>query len=240
MNFLDRLAAAITPEASDEDRARARDQAMALAQEGDWLDRVLDQHQQIETLFAEALMAAPAEREMARRELASLLGAHSMAEEVVLYPAMARNGEKGHATMAYEEQAMTKIEMAALEQLDPDSDDWTEKLEKIRAAVAHHVYEEESDWFPELHRRTSEDESEMLSMRFDEEFDRHGDLDGMDYDDDDGTTPGYAAGTGGSTGMDTGMDDDSGMRTGFDTSPGTAMDPDQSGMPRNPGGFTPQ
>lgn len=233
MNFFDRLAAAITPEASQEDRVRAREKAMALSQEGDWLDRVLDQHQQIETLFAEAMIAEPADREMAQRELARLLTAHSMAEEVVLYPAMARSGEKGHATMAYEEQAMAKIDMAALEMLDPASDEWAEKLGKIRTAVAHHIYEEESDWLPDLRRSIDESENDMLSMRFDEEFDRHGDLefDSMDYEDDDSMSSSHAAGS-------------TGMRTGFDTSPGTdagaGMDPNPPGTNRNPGGFTPQ
>jgi iron-sulfur cluster repair protein YtfE (RIC family) len=78
--------------------------------------------------------------------------------------------------MAYEEQSMAKVEMAALEQLDPESAEWTEKLQTIRRAVAHHVYEEESEWFPQLHRSVSESEAEMLSMRFDEEFNRHGDM----------------------------------------------------------------
>ena len=177
MNFFDRLAAAITPDASEEDRVRARSEALAMTSDDDWLAQVLDQHQQIETLFVEAKLAEPGDdRLMAMKTLAQMLSAHSMAEEVVLYPALARIGEKGDATMAYEEQSMAKVEMAPLEQLDPESDDRVEKLETIRKAVAHHVYEEESEWFPKLHRTTSETEAEMLSMRFEEEFDRHGDL----------------------------------------------------------------
>jgi len=176
MNFFDRLAAAITPEASDEDRAQARREAEALAQD-DWLARVLEQHQLIETLFIEARMAEPgADRVKAMKHLGQLLTAHSMAEEVVLYQAIARLGDKGDATMAYEEQSMAKVEMAALERLDPESDAWLDQLETIRKAVALHVYEEESDWFPKLHRAASETEADMLSLRYDEEFDRHGDL----------------------------------------------------------------
>lgn len=79
MNFFDRLAAAITPEASDEDRARARSEAQALAQEDDWLGQALDQHQQIETLFIEAKMAEGGDdRLMALRALAQMLNAHAM------------------------------------------------------------------------------------------------------------------------------------------------------------------
>lgn len=177
MNFFDRLANAITPEATAEDRTRARSEALAMVNDDDWLARVIDQHEQIEALFAEALVAEPgSDRLMAMKQLAQLLNAHSMAEEVVLYPALARSGEKADATMAYEEQSMAKVEMAALEQLDPESDEWTQKLEAIRKAVAHHVYEEESEWYPQLYRTVSETEADMLSMRFDEEFDRHGDV----------------------------------------------------------------
>ncbi len=198
MNFFDRLADAITPEATQEDRTRARSEAQAIARGDDWLARVLEQHQQIETLFAEAMTAEPGgDRLMAMKQLAQMLTAHSMAEEVVLYPALARSGEKADATMAYEEQSMTKVEMAALEQLDPESDEWAQKLETIRKAVAHHVYEEESEWFPQLHRTVNETEAEMLSMRFDEEFDRHGDV-----------------GMGGMAGRSTRATAQSGMQTG--------------------------
>lgn len=177
MNFFDRMAAAIMPEESDEDRERARNETLALADEGSWLHTVIDQHRQIEAMFDEARMAqSSAEREMAARRLAQLLSAHSMAEETVLYPAIARGGHKGHAAMAYEEQSMTKIELAALEQLDPESEEWQDKLEHIRKAVAHHVYEEESEWFRELHRSAEGSEAQMLNQRFEEEFSRHGDV----------------------------------------------------------------
>lgn len=221
MNFFDRLAAALTPEASEEDRTRARSEAQELAQSDDWLARVLEQHEQIEALFDEALSASPgSDRRMAVKRLGQLLNAHAMAEEVVLYPALARSGEKTDATMAYEEQSMTKVEMAALEQLDPDSDEWVQQLEKIRRAVAHHVYEEESEWLPRLHRTVGESEAEMLSTRFDEEFDRHGDMAGSRMG---GAAMGSAMG-GGATGAQgfsaspSGLDQDGLTHTGMNDS----------------------
>ena len=177
MNLFDKIAAAIRPEETAEDRIRARNNALALAQDGDWLALAIQHHREIEALFAEALGAvSPDARIAAMRQLGHMLSAHSMAEEVVLYPALALGGEKTDAAMAYEEQAMTKVEMAALEKLDPHSDAWREKLESIRAAVSHHVFQEEGEWFPRLQATAAGDDAHRLTRRFEEEFARHSDV----------------------------------------------------------------
>jgi hemerythrin superfamily protein len=174
MSFIDKIAAAIMPPESDDDRANARRVAEALAGDRDWLAMVLDQHRQIEAEFAEALSAASAAARMAAlQRLATILTGHSNAEESVLYPALADIGEKASASMAYEEQAMTKIEMAKLEQIDPMSKQWSEKLEHVRGAVAHHVFQEEGHWFPELQQHLSPDVRGHLTARFTREFDRY-------------------------------------------------------------------
>jgi hypothetical protein len=41
--------------------------------------------------------------------------------------------------MAYEEQAMAKIQMALLDKIEPMTQDYLDKLEHIRGAVTHHV-----------------------------------------------------------------------------------------------------
>lgn len=105
--------------------------------------------------------------------LAVLLTAHANAEESVIYPAMANNGEKAGAAMAYEEQAMTKMELSKLEVIDPMSTEWTEKLQHIQGAVFHHVYEEEGKWFPKLHQEMSPEQRNHIAARFVEEFDRN-------------------------------------------------------------------
>lgn len=177
MNFFDRLTAAIMPRETDDDRLRARNNALAMAQDEDWLARAIQHHREIEGLFGQALAAQGAEaRRAAAKRLGQLLSAYSMAEEGVLYPAMARTGERADTAMAYEEQAMTKVELAALEEIDPEADEWREKLEAIRDAVAHHVYEEESEWFPRLRNSLSAPDAARITARFDEEFDRHGDM----------------------------------------------------------------
>jgi hemerythrin superfamily protein len=175
MSFLDKLAAKVMPLESEQDRSEARARIQGIALDDDWLAQALTHHRQIEAAFASALDAAtdaPGRRE-AVKHLASVLNGHSLAEEVVLYPALVEAGEKSGATMAYEEQSMTKVQMHKLEHLDPLSQEWRDKLEHIQGAVLHHIYEEENDWFPAIAAKCSAEESAMLTQRFRQEYDRY-------------------------------------------------------------------
>ena len=174
MSILDQVVAAVTPPESEESRKEARAKALAAAVPGTWLSMVLEHHLQIEQAFAEVKAATnPAARLAAQKTLAVILTGHSNAEESVLYPALAGADEKSHATMAYAEQAAAKTQMGLLEKLPPMSQDYLDKLEHIRGAVAHHVYEEEGKWFLELKDKVSDAEQAVLSQRYAEEFDRY-------------------------------------------------------------------
>jgi hemerythrin superfamily protein len=176
MSFLDKLASAIMPPESDQDRLDARRNAEAAAMQGGWLSIVLDHHRQIEQAFARAASGPDsASRKAALKTLVLVLTGHANAEESVIYPMMTKAEQKAHATMAYEEQAMTKVQMALLEQLDTMSLEWLEKLEHIKGAVLHHVYEEEGEWFPRLQAELPESENQRITGRFIEEFERYTD-----------------------------------------------------------------
>lgn len=174
MSFLDRVAAAVTPAASDEDCAEARRKVEKLATAEPWLKLIVEQHKQIEALFAEAKSATSTEaRRDAVRKLAKLLTGHATAEEAVVYPIVSEDSGKTHAGMAYEEHAMTKIQLSKLERMDPASEEWAEKLEHIRSAVAQHVYQEEDSWLPDLVENTAAEKKAVLNQRFAEEFERY-------------------------------------------------------------------
>jgi len=174
MSFLDRIIAIVTPGESEQDRAAARHNARQVASPGDWLNMVLDHHEQIEAAFAKVLRAVDSRaRTTAQKDLAVLLTSHSNAEESVLYPALAESGEKGAASLAYEEQAMAKVQMALIEKMDPASQDYIETLEHIRGAVIHHMYEEESHWLIELRQHAPAGDHEMLTSRYAEEIARY-------------------------------------------------------------------
>lgn len=174
MSIVDKVVAAVTPPESDRARTEARQQAQSIARPGSWFAMVLDHHRQIERAF-DALERASTvrERRAAQKWLATLLTGHSIAEEVTLYPALASHGEKGRAELAYQEQSAAKGETAALEELDPLSEDYQDKLGHIRGAVAHHMYEEEGTWYPKLQDKASEQTMTRLTRRYEEEFTRY-------------------------------------------------------------------
>jgi len=144
MSIIDKMLGAVTPPESEETRTAATEKARSVAQPGDWLSAVLDHHDQIRAGFEACREAqdGPARLEAMRRLSRVLIG-HSLAEEVVLYPALAKAHEKSHATLAYTEQTTAKMQMAELERIPPEDEAWADKLEHIRGAVLHHIFEEE-------------------------------------------------------------------------------------------------
>lgn len=174
MSVIDKIIAAVTPPESEEARREARQKAREAARPGDWLTQVLDHHVQIESAFAETKAAGDAEaRKAGLKHLALILTGHSNAEESVIYPALADGGEKTHAGTGYEEQAMVKIQMALLEKIDPMSQDFLDKLEHIRGAVAHHMYAEEGNWFLDLKDKLPLLDQARIAERYAEEFERY-------------------------------------------------------------------
>jgi hypothetical protein len=172
MSIIDKVIGAITPPETEEARAEATAKARMAASAGDWLSLALDHHGQIRAAFEAARNATTADdRVAAMRALATVLNGHSLAEEVVLYPALAKAGEKAHAGLAYTEQTTAKMQMAELERIDPADEAWRDKLEHIRGAVLHHMFEEEGTWFLEL-REKAEDQ-DHLTRRFSEEYRRY-------------------------------------------------------------------
>ena len=174
MSIIDKAVAAVTPAESEEDRAEARRQATEQAQPGDWFSLILQHHRMLEEAFAATRDASDdAAARAAAKRLGVVLTGHAIAEESVIYPALGATGETGHADMGYDEQVMVKKEMAKLEQLEPLSPDWQAKLEEIREAVAHHMYEEEGTWFQELSRNADPADQAMLTRRYEEEWTRY-------------------------------------------------------------------
>lgn len=172
MSIIDKAIAAITPAPDEEKRAEATAAARAAATPGDWLNAALDHHEAIRAAFRAGRDAGSAvERTAAMKALAVVLNGHSQAEETVLYPAMAQNGHKTQAGMAYAEQTTAKMQMAELENIAPSKPDWLDKWGHIEGAVLTHMYEEEHGWF--IHLKKTAPNQKRLTQRFLEEFERY-------------------------------------------------------------------
>jgi hemerythrin superfamily protein len=173
MSLIDKVVAAVTPPESEEKRREARAKARAAAGQNDWLGQVVRHHEQIEALFGAVRATQDVTgRLQALRELALVLTGHANAEEAVIYPALVHFDHRSHGMAGYTEQAGAKANMGELEYLDPMSSEFLDKLEHIRGAVAHHMYEEEGDRFLELKSLPSSDQA-RLTARYREEFDRY-------------------------------------------------------------------
>jgi Hemerythrin HHE cation binding domain len=174
VSIVDTIVAAVTPPESEDARREARAKAHSAASPGDWLSMVLEHHERIESAFAAVRAANSANAQIAaQKKLAIILTGHANAEESVIYPALAGSNEKGHATTAYTEQAATKIQMGLLEKLAPMTTDYLDKLEHIRGAVAHHMYEEEGNWFIDLKEKAPAADQVLITRRYEEEFTRY-------------------------------------------------------------------
>jgi iron-sulfur cluster repair protein YtfE (RIC family) len=172
MSLLDKIVATVAPPESAQTRKEATDKARSLADAGSWLELALDHHDRIRAAFKEVKAGQTAKgRTDALKALALVLNGHAQAEETILYPALALAGHKMHAEMGYNEQALVKIQMAALGQLPPTSQEFDDKLDHIEGAVLHHMYKEESGWF--LHLREEARDQPFLTQRFAEEFTRY-------------------------------------------------------------------
>lgn len=151
-------------------RAEARRQATTT-----WFNLVLDHHALIEDSFAAVKDASSATaRAAAQRELMALLTGHSIAEEAIIYPLMKLETFARQATHAYAEQSLAKVEMVALDGIaDKMSEEYETKLEEIRAAVTHHMIEEERDFFPELQKKADAAKNKKITQHYVTEFDRY-------------------------------------------------------------------
>lgn len=174
MSVIDKVVAAITPPETDEMRMRARETARECASRAEWLALILEHHLGLEAAFDRVKSATDAaSRSAALRELGVLFTGHAIAEEAVIYPAMTEAGQTGKSGMGYQEQATVKVQMAALEALEPMSQDFDDKLEHIRGAVLHHLYQEEGTWFPKVVEEATPAEQERIYQRYTEEYDRY-------------------------------------------------------------------
>jgi len=174
MSILDKVIAAVVPEPTPDERAECRRKARALSGGSGWLAQVLDHHEEVDAAFQAVRDASTATaRRTAQKWLATLLTGHSMAEEAVLYPAMAMGDHKAHSAEAFTEQSGAKVQVAWLDELDPMSKDYSDKLDHLQSAVTMHVYREESDWFPELRKSGDASLQSKLSRRYKEEFERY-------------------------------------------------------------------
>jgi iron-sulfur cluster repair protein YtfE (RIC family) len=174
MFLVDNAIAAVAPAQTSERRIKARSKARDLGRHCDWLRLVVQQHEQIEQVLAQLAAAVDvAGARRAEQTLATLLTGHSVAEEAVLYPAMASARQKAHAVTAFSEQARLKVQLAALATREPATPEWRAELDRLAQSISEHLFDEECSWFPALAKVDDAALQARLSARFVAEYERY-------------------------------------------------------------------
>ena len=131
----------------------------------DVVDFLTEQHRQIKTLFNETLLAAGPERDESFVRLRRLLAVHESAEEEIVHPRARRELDNGGDVVdaRLEEEKQAKTALGALEDVDVDSEFFTEKLRELRDDVIDHAGHEERDEFAGLRAGLSDIELQLMA-----------------------------------------------------------------------------
>lgn len=126
-------------------------------------------HREVEEMFAEleSLRGASSDEDKKRRkELAEdvtiELVRHSVAEEVLVYPAVEDKVGKEEVEHAREEHAEAEETLARLEKLDADSPDFDDEVAELIKEIRHHIEDEEGEMFK--HMRETIDRDDLLKL----------------------------------------------------------------------------
>lgn len=150
--------------------------AQTAAAGGDWLSMIQAHHALVAKTF-DRLLASEKSTYLARERLVRLLGyqltAHSVAEENVIYPAIAMAGMTSDADKLYLDQAHAKVMNAQVELQArmKDKGDWMTPARTLRDAVLKHAKEdEEGRLYPQLRSKLDASAHAMLTAGYQREF----------------------------------------------------------------------
>jgi len=132
----------------------------------DVVDLIMQDHREVERLFAQ-MKSQPDQRPMLVPVVASLLIAHSRAEEAEVYP-VARDeaGETEEIGHSQEEHAQAEQILERLKAADHKSAEFDRLLTELIDAVTHHVEEEESKVLPGIRARLEKSRRAELAEAF--------------------------------------------------------------------------
>lgn len=140
---------------------------------GDVVDLIMHDHREMERLFDE-LKSHPEKRPLLVPTLATLLTAHSRAEEEEVYPA-ARNETDGVDEVAHSQEEHLQAEqlLERLADLDPQSATFDQVLDDLVESVSHHIEDEESTVLSTMRKQLDDERRAELGQAFAASRDEH-------------------------------------------------------------------
>jgi len=137
------------------------------AQAGDWDEILSAEHDQALAVFDKMLATDETQtfkRKMLLTKLTYGLDKHAHQEEMVVYPALREANEAGDADGLESEHGYIKTYIYELNQMEPSSPNWLEKIREFRDLVSEHAHMEEEQVFPRFKREMSGEQNDKITM----------------------------------------------------------------------------
>src|SRR4051812_49872197 len=129
-------------------------------------------HREVEQMFQEleSLRGASSEEDQKRRkelteDVTIELVRHSVAEEVLVYPAAEGKVDSDEIEHAKEEHAEAEETLQKLEKLDGDDPGFDDELAQLMKEIRHHIEDEEGEMFKQMRERMDAGELRTLGGR---------------------------------------------------------------------------
>jgi hemerythrin-like domain-containing protein len=135
------------------------------AQDQDVVELLLDQHDQIRSLFSQISTAQGTTKRELFEELVRLLAVHESAEEEVVHPAARRKIESGDQVIdsRLQEENEAKHALAELYDMGVDHPEFDSKFAAFSDAVNQHAMHEETEEFPHLRQNVSAEQLRRMA-----------------------------------------------------------------------------
>jgi hemerythrin superfamily protein len=133
---------------------------------GDWIEALIADHRQIETLFEQILTSGETDhgkRAKLFKRLDRALARHSFAEETVVYPTLGEAEAEAEARDLARDHFDFRAKIHAIEALERDDPDWSQTVRSLHTQFMRHAEDEETVQFPALRDRLSPQQNAKLT-----------------------------------------------------------------------------
>ena len=135
---------------------------------GTIIDHLTADHEQVKAIFSDLMFVRPENRADMFCELVTELVQHEVAEEMVVYPEVRASTDDGAAAVEprLREESEAEQMLAQMQELDPQSPEFTTALAELSTAVINHAEAEERVIFPMLRAAENPDALFELAARY--------------------------------------------------------------------------
>jgi len=130
------------------------------------IELLTSDHRKIDGIFMQFQQGGSSEQfRQLFAQLYQELSLHSLAEESVVYPVLAKFEETmGDIKEVYVEHAEAKATLAELAAMDNTSSTWSQKMTRLMKDIQNHVQLEENQIFVKLRQRMTEQQLDTLGQ----------------------------------------------------------------------------